>query len=1124
MIKLRKLSLIVSLSCCFLFVAVIAFAQQDISVTGKVTDAGTNLPIANASVAVKGANNRGVISDENGNFKISVPAGVMLVVSSLNYNVQEMKATTQPLSVLLISKTTQLTDVVVIGYGSRQKKDLTGAYGAVGERDISKSTASSPEMSLQGRLAGVQVSSPGGNPNARTNIRIRGVTTMTNAGDFTNDPLYVIDGMPITEGGSGSSDPVVRDVRTGNNPLALLNPNDIESITVLKDASAAALYGVRAGNGVILITTKRGKGKPRIEFNAQYGVQNAVAKGKQLLNTQQFVALYNEAYNNNPSRNGNVVRPIGEVFGPEWNPASPKYLGNSPTYDWQEPFYNNNAPMKNFNLKLLGSTDNLNYYVSGDVNTLEGTLKGAYQDRYTLAANIVSKVSKVIEMGVNIRGVYSKAENGFGGTNVGLAVSPWQPIYGNGPGGYAPNAYVDSFTFNGNNTNPADDWNPKLETTNPPYYSWVSGGKSAPAQLYGLQTKGNPFTALNRDLGYSEFNNYRAIGNAYLQVSPIRGLKIKGSLYGDYFNDIQLGVSTFDTWVFGSTPSNPYEGVIKKYDTTMIGNLGTRNRVNKSYTTELTAIYNTTFGSAHSLEITGIANRQTWDWGLSSSTGLINTLNPNRYNVSNASNLHNGGGYKQSWEGVRTLIGYRGRISYKYADRYYLDITVGRDGSSRFAPGHRWGTFPAVAAAWRITGEKFMQGAGLMSWLTDLKLRANWGQLGKETTNGWKYLSIVNPGISMPNYAFGSGNGNSLGSQQTGAYLPDFANTDLSWEKVTTSGVGIDASMFKNKLNVTVEYFKRLTTGMIQQVPAPYSSGIQSSIDLNVGEMQNTGVEFSAGYNTKAGAVNLGFNGNLTVLSNKVTALYKGINLGDTYEGYSFGYIRGYKVGGIFQNQAEIDAWRAKYRDAIAGQSATDLAAGAYSPGDMWFQDLGAASTTAGKLNPNKDSVINDNDRVYLGKVIPGVVYGFGLNAGYANFEFSVFFRGEADVQRINNVKWAGESMSSNGSGQLATVLNRWTPTNPSATMPRAVYNDPRQNSRFSDRWVENAGYMRMQNIQLSYRVPANIIGKTGFVQGIRLYVMGTNLFTVTNYTGIDPENDYNPQARQVIVGLNASF
>jgi TonB-linked SusC/RagA family outer membrane protein len=629
-------------------------------------------------------------------------------------------------------------------------------------------------------------------------------------------------------------------------------------------------------------------------------------------------------------------------------------------------------------------------------------------------------------------------------------------------------------------------------------------------------------------LGYSEFDNYRAIGNAYLQITPLEGLRIKGSLYGDYFNDVNTSLGVWDSWVFGGTPSNPYSNY-RKYDTTAIANIGIRNRRNQSYTTEVQATYNTTIGTKHSLEITGIANRQEWRWGMIGSEGILYTLDENRYNTSNASNLHNGGSYRKNWEGTRVLIGYAGRASYKYDDKYYLDVTLRRDGSSRFAPGHRWGTFPAVAAAWRLTNERFMVTRNLR-WLNDLKIRANWGKLGNElATFGWKYLALVNPGITVPNYSTGSGNGNGLGRRNGGAYLPDFANNELSWETVTTSGVGFDAVLFNNKVNLTVEYYNRLTSGIIQAFPAPYSAGIQNAIDINVGEVVNRGVEFSAGYNTTLGPVNLGFSGNFTTLKNEVTKLYNGVNIGsgdqdNVWEGYPINYIRGYKVGGIFQTQAEIDAWRTRYRDAIAGQVANNTTTGAHKPGDMWFMDVATAPSTPGKYNNNPDSVINSDDRVYLGKTIPGFFYGFGLNASFSNLEFSIYFRGQGDVQRINEIKRNGENMSSNGLNQLATVLNRWTPSNPSTTMPRAIFNDPAQNNRMSDRWVEDAGFMRLQNVELAYRIPASVLGKSGFIQGIRVYIMGTNLATFTNYSGVDPENDFNPVAKQIVFGLNASF
>jgi len=1109
----------------FLFSAVLS---QDISLRGNVKDKN-GAAVPNATVTVKGTK-KAVRSDVNGNFAISAPSGSTLVISSVNQVPQEVIVGSQVFfDVILEPKNANLDEVVVIGYGQRKKTDLTGAVSSINAKDIEKSTAPSPQMAMQGRMAGVLVSTPSGNPSSRVSVNIRGVTTFTNADVGTNDPLYVIDGVPLTEGGQGNPDAVVRDVRTPINVLSLFNPNDIESISVLKDASAAAIYGVRAANGVVLITTKRGKGKPRIDLNASYGIQNSVNEGKALLDVPQFVSLYNEAYANNPNIVSGVPVPIGAVFGPEWDPASPKYLGNSPTYNWTKEYLNNDAPYANVNLKLSGSTENLNYYVSGDYYKTEGTLKGAKQDRYSLAVNLSTKVNKYIEVGITARGIYSKYLNEGNDLATPLRVTPWQPIYGNGPGGYAPVNFAAYKPFISPQPDPAlpgfvQPYNPQLIGTPPPKVNVLAGDPN-PALLWGLQTKGNELA--NQALNQNTYDNVRAFGNGYIQVTPLKGLKIRGSLYGDYSVDRNTSYSVFDGWVFSPTPSNPYGGDPYKYDTNLVANIGIRNKVSQSFTTEVMANYTTTFGGDHSIDVTAVANHQEWRWSMTGSSGGLLYTNPDWRNVSNSSNLVNGGGYNANWEGTRGLIGYVGRVSYKYADRYYVDATVRRDGSSRFAPGKKWGTFPAFAVAWRITGESFFQKSDALSFINDLKIRANWGKLGNEnTTNGWKYLAIVNPGITVPNYAFGSGNGNGVGTRQGGAYLPDFANTDLSWETVTTSGIGFDASLFRNKLNITFEYYKRVTSDIIQNVPPTPSAGIQNNIDLNIGELYNQGIEFSANYNAKIGPVNVSFNGNITTTKNRVTKLYNGLNPVDNiFEDYPVFFIRGYKEGGIFQNQAEIDAWRQKYTDAVVGGIAA-------KPGDIYFQDVAVPYPKGGKIISGSDSIINSNDRVYLGKTIPGYYYGFGLNASYSNFEFALFFRGVGDVQKYNNVRAAGESMSSNGTGQWTTVANRWTPSNPSTVMPRAVYNDPNQNNRVSDRFVENAGFLRMQNIEIAYRVPASFLTKTGFIQGLRFAVSGINLVTWTNWTGLDPETDggqpgqtnYYPPVKQVVFSIGASF
>jgi TonB-dependent starch-binding outer membrane protein SusC len=908
-------------------------------------------------------------------------------------------------------------------------------------------------------------------------------------------------------------------VRTPINIFSLINPNDIESISVLKDASAAAIYGVRAANGVVLITTKKGKGKPRIELNTSYGIQNSAGETLPLLSTPDFVTLYNEAYNNNPNMSGGSPVPIGTVFGPEWDPASPKYLGNSNTYDWQDAYLNKDAPFYNANLKLSGATENLNYYISGDYFQTEATLKGPKQNRYSLALNLNSKVSKVIETGIIVRGVYSRNDNDNFDLSVATRITPWQPIYGNGPNGFAPANAASFIPFV-----PAvggQPYDPALVNTPPPYVTTTGGN---PALLWGPQTKPNQLAYEN--MHDNVYHQTRALGNAYVQINPVKGLKIRGTLYGDYTIDRNMNYSIFDSWVFSSTPSNPWEGAPYKYDTTLKAMLSTRNKISQSFTTEVFATYNTTFLEDHSIELTAVANRQEWRWSLLSGGGGLQYTNPSWRNTSNASPLLDDGGYNANWEGTRDLIGYVGRLSYKYLDRYYFDVSVRRDGSSRFAPDHRWGTFPAFAVGWRISSEPFFTKQAI-DWVNDIKVRANWGQLGNEqTTQGFKYLSIVNPGITVPNYSTGSGNGNGVGTQQRGAFIPDFANTALSWETVTTSGVGIDAALFNNRLNVTVEYYNRITSDIIQSVAATPSSGIQNPIDLNIGKVLNRGFEFSVGYNTKIGPVNVGANGNLTTTKNRVLELYNGVNAFDNvFEGYSLFFLRGYQSGGIFQSQADIDAWRALYVDKVVGQEETDPNAGNKpKPGDMYFSDAASKPDKAGKFNNAPDGLINTDDRVFLGKTIPGFFYGFGANASWKGIDFSFLFQGVGDVQKYNDVRAAGEGMSSNGIGQWATTLGRWTPSNPSTSMPRAVYNDPNQNTRRSSRFVEDAGFMRLKSIELGYRLPADLLGRTGVISGLRVYISGINLATFTNWTGIDPENDLYPPAKQVLFGLNASF
>lgn len=1078
----------------FLFFSNALMAQN--IVTGHVADSATGQSIARVTVVVEGTK-RGTVTDANGNFRINASANNVLVVSFLGYRAVRIPVSDAgPINVTLAPQTTQLTDVVVIGYGTRQRKDVTGAVSTVGAKDIEKSTGVTPELALQGRAPGVFVSSGGGDPQSRPTIRIRGVNTFGFA-----EPLYVVDGVPMFEGGAGVTEGAIGDIRSPVNIFSMINPNDIESITVLKDASSAAIYGVRASNGVILITTKKGKaGRPRVDVASSYGVQN-VRKTYSVLNTQQYFELVREAYNANPDANTTFE----QKFGPRYDPASSLYGGNNPTYDWQGELLNRNATLQDHSVRLSGGNDATTYYLSFGYTGQESPLKANQLERYTIATNVDSKISKVISAGLTLRLVQEKSlVNTQSDIPTMASTIPFQPIYDPAdPTGYAA---VSSGSFVPNpNFDPS-----KLDAG--PAFNFADGD---PTLLWGPQSRFNVFAA--QKLNDTKYDLLRAMGNAYVQIEPLPGLRLKGSLGGDWYMNLRKQWSDNDSWRFSQTPGNPYanqNGQAK-------GSYGERRGTTSNLNKELTLNFNRTFLKDHSIDVVLSASDQYTRWDFSDLSGRVNYTDPQYRGISNQPPFTQGSaGILQEDQ----LIGYMGRISYKYRDRYYFDGTLRYDGSSRLAPGQKWDYFPSFAAAWRISEEKFFPKT---KFINDVKLRGGWGRLGNYQSAGYyKFLS----GVSLTaDYPLGSGNGNGVGTQVQAAALPDFPNTTLTWEKLKTLNIGVDAQLFNNHVSFTGEYYDKTTFDIIQSVALPPNTGIQNNADLNVATVKNTGVEFQLGYNNKIGPVNFNFSGNITTVKNSVVKLNGGTPIGSEggriEEGYSLNYLWGYKVGGIFQNQAEVDAWRKTHADGTIGQSKTDPSAGyQYQPGDMYFQDVyGDQKNAKERYSTTPDSIINSNDRTYLGKTIPGYYYGFNIGANYKGIDISIFLQGVGDVQKYNSTRAGLEGMGGLAN-QLTTVLDRWTPTNASKTMPRAEYNNRTNNSRFSDRFVENAGYLRLRNLQIGYTIPQELLGKTGFIQSVRIYGTGVNLFTITKWTGLDPENDAVPVTRQFLFGINATF
>jgi TonB-linked SusC/RagA family outer membrane protein len=1072
------------------------FAQQTVS--GKVTDSTSNQGLANISVVVKGTN-RGTTTNANGEFRIAAAEGEVLVISAVSYLPYELTVGSQSVigTVALISSNAQLNEVVVIGYGQRQRKDVTGAVSQIGSKQIEKSTAISPELALQGRASGVFVSSQGGDPQSRATVRIRGVNTFGNA-----EPLYVIDGVPIYEGGSGVTTGATGDIRSPINVFSMINPQDIESVSVLKDASAAAIYGVRASNGVIIVTTKKGKsGRPRVELASTVGIQN-IPKTYDVLNTQDYYVYAKEMYAANPDANTTFE----QKFGPRYDAANPLYGGNNPTYDWQKELINKDALIQDHSVRVAGGSESTTYYVSFGYSEQESPLKSNELKRYSVAANIESKISRVFSTGLTIRLIQQSSKVNTQADLATMASSiPFQPFYdANDHTGFAP-ASSGSFVEN-------PDYDPtKLDAGAP--FNFAPGD---PRLLWGNQTRFNVFA-------FQQFNdnNYdlkRALGSAYVQIEPIPGLRLRGTFGADWYMNLRKSWSDLlEGWRFSQTPGNPYanqNGEAK-------GSYGERRGTTENINKELTLNYSKIFAEEHSIDVVLSASQQYARWDVSDLSGRVNFTDPQLRSITNQPPYTTG---FASILQEDALIGYMGRLSYKYSDKYYLDVTFRRDGSSRLAPGYKWDDFPSFAAAWRISSEKFFP---KIDFLNDLKIRGGWGRLGNVNSAGfYKYIS----GVSLTaDYPLGSGNGNGVGSQIQATRLPDFANTTLTWEKLKTFNIGFDAQMFNNHLSFTAEYYDKTTFDIIQSVALPPNTGIQNNADLNVATVKNSGVEFQVGYNEKFGEVDFNFSANLTTVKNRVISLNGGTPIngeGDRVEeGYSMFYLWGYKVGGVFQNQGEIDTWRKSHADASINQSLTNPTAGyQYKPGDMYFQDVYGNPKGKERYSKTPDSIINSNDRTYLGKTIPGFFYGFNFGANYKGFDLNIFFQGVGDVQKYNSVRAGLEGMGGLAN-QSVTALGRWTPTNPSTSMPRAVYNNPSNPGRFSDRFVEDAGYLKLRNVQLGYSLPKNLLSKSGFIQNLRFFVTGVNLFTITDWTGLDPETDFNtPTTRQFLLGLNATF
>ncbi|MBD0256565.1 MAG: TonB-dependent receptor, partial [Cytophagales bacterium] len=864
-----------------------------------------------------------------------------------------------------------------------------------------------------------------------------------------------------------------------SNALSSLNPNDIESIEILKDASSAAIYGTRASNGVVLITTKRGKeGRTKVEFDTYYGVQNRW-RTLDLLNASEFARLANEAY-------VNAGQPTNPFWADESAPLAADGSGPHNT-DWQDEVFRT-APIQNYNVSVSGGNAKTQAAFVGNFFQQDGILIGSGFKRYSFRSNIDHQVGNKLRFGSSISLSNTRQEGiqtddfSTGILQLAYQLYPMEPA--RRPDG-SPAFIPLQFPGGGNN-----------------------------GQFYPRQLR-NPL--LTASYGGENFiRRNRLLGTLYGEYEIIKGLKWRTSVG----TDLIFGYR--QNW----TPFLPPD--IAGVGQTLQNAIYERNSQETSWLVENTLTYSRIFAEKHNL---------------SAVVGNSAQVNETNFSDINAGKFQNNEirAISQSTAATRSVTGfstlrklasYLGRVNYAFDDKYLVTLTLRTDASSVFNPQNRWATFPGASVGWRISKENFMSNLG---FLTDLKVRASWGRLGNQEIGLYQYLNSYQGGLNWE-YTFGTGSQ----AAAPGVGPNNLGNPDIKWETTEQTDIGLDASFLNGRLSLTADYFIRNTFDILLQVPVPANLGApENKVIRNLGEVQNKGFELALGWNDTRGRFTYGISGNLTTLQNKVTSLGSGqavntvINAGGAElasrveQGEPIAYFYGFKTDGLFRTQAEIDEANERAKQITGNADA--VFQGGVVPGDRRFLDI------------NNDGVIDQKDRTKIGSPIPGLTYGLNVNLGYRGFDFTLFLQGVSDVDIMNGTRRQLYDLRNfNGQGVQNVsrdMLNRWAPDNTETDVPRITYATTPNNIRGSDFYVENGAFLRARNMQLGYVLPGGLTRRFG-VERLRVYVAAQNLFTITDYTGFDPEiGDYNqdalksrfdqgsyPQARTFLGGLSLQF
>lgn len=1027
----------------------------EIEIKGTVRDtAGTLLP--GVSVTIKDQKG-GAITDQNGNYRIRANENAVLVFSYIGFVQQEVSVRNRAtINVRMQSSMSSMEEVVVVGYGSVKKADLTGSVGSVNLNDAKKAPVRSFDEFLAGRVAGLQVSSVDGQPGSSVNIVIRGNNSITQ----DNSPLIVIDGFP-----------------TENPDLNMINPDDIESIEVLKDASATAIYGARGANGVLMVTTKKGKvGAPQLSFNAYYGTQRTI-KQLDLMSPYEFVKYQIERQ---PS--------VADTTAP-----SALYLRNGRTLDsyrnvdgidWQDMLLRD-APFQNYSMSVNGGTQQTRYSISGSINDQDGVIINSWYKRYQGRAVIDQTVNSKLKIGINANYSYLQ-RSGISPSESGgnVATTLLYSVYGSRP----VNALRDISGIED------ELFDPSIDLT--------------------TDYRINPI--INQQNLVRNTTSRNLLANAYLEYSILPELVLR----------ITGGINTMSARFDAFNNSNTLYGNRRTVWGSSYGVNGyIQNRENNSWLNENTLTWSKTIAKNHNFNVVGGVTEQggkTWvyQFGASNlpneSLGLSGLEEGNLLPVRTIANSSN-------WR-IMSLLG---RLNYNYKSKYYLTASYRADGSSKFPKNNRWAYFPSAALSWRIINEDFMH---MVPVISDAKFRASYGLTGNNRVNDFGYL----PQYALPiNYAYVYNN------QYVSSIIPTSpGNDNLKWETTRQFDMGIDLGFLNNRITLTTDVYRKKTYDLLLNASLPYSSGYTSAFK-NIGSMKNEGLEITLGANPVRThsfnwntSLNISFNRNKVLeLTENQQSLTSAIAWDDRWQtvpayisevGKPVGSIYGYVWDGVYQisefNRDATGKYVLKNEVPTNGNVRTTI-----QPGDIKYKDL------------NGDGVANASDYTVIGRGLPIHTGGFNNTFTYKNFDLNVFFQWSYgnDIQNINRLVFEGNAMSRPYLNQLASYADRWTPENTSSENFRA---NGFFGGGYSSRTVEDGSYLRLKTLALGYTLPKLLLKRLN-INNLRVYASAQNVITWTNYSGSDPEvNTYNsvltpgfdfssyPRARTIVLGVNLTF